>query len=170
MRVILYRHGPAAARDPERWPDDAVRPLTSMGAQLTRATAGGLARVEPGIQDVLSSPSARATQSARVLADVLGTGEVEVVSELGAGCALGEMLRFLSARVSDRNLVLVGHEPDLGVLAGYLLFGSPMGLPLKPSGACSIRFDGMAREGTGRLRWFMTPKLLRYASTSRRRA
>jgi len=170
MRVILFRHGPASRRDPERWPDDSVRPLTSLGAQLTRAAAEGLARIEPDIEQIVSGPFARTRQTARVLADVLETGEIVELEELRPEAPISDILQFLSARVSDRNLVLVGHEPDLGILAGLLLCGSPVGLPLKKAGACSIRFEGAPREGAGRLGWFLPPKILRYAATRKRRA
>ena len=170
MRVILFRHGPAGRRDPERWPDDGVRPLTSIGAQLIRAAAEGLARIEPDIEQVVSGPLARTRQTARVLADVFEAGETEEIEALRPGGPSADILGFLSAWVSDRSLVLVGHEPDLGTLAGLLLFGSPGSLPLKKAGACSIRFEGAPREGAGRLNWFLPPKLLRFAGTRRRRA
>jgi len=48
--------------------------------------------------------------------------------------------------------VLVGHEPDLGKLAGVLLFGAPAALPLRKAGACSIEFDNHCAAGKGRLR------------------
>ena len=169
MRLILFRHGPAARRDPERWPEDRVRPLTSLGAQLIRAAAEGLARIEPDIEQVVSSPFARTRQTARVLADVLETGEIEEIEALRPEGPSSDILRFLSAWVSDRSLVLVGHEPDLGILAGLLLFGTPTGLPLRKAGACSICFEGAPREGAGRLGWFLPPKILRYAGTRRRR-
>ena len=31
MRVVLMRHGPAGDPDPQRWPDDRLRPLTPRG-------------------------------------------------------------------------------------------------------------------------------------------
>jgi phosphohistidine phosphatase len=170
MRVILFRHGPAAGRDPKRWPDDSLRPLTSLGAQLIRAVAEGLTRIEPGIEQIVSSPFARARQSARVLADVLDTGEIEEMDALRPEGPVTDILRFLSSRVSDRSLVLVGHEPDLGALAGLLLWGSPTSLPLKKAGACLIRFEGVPREGAGRLGWFLPAKLLRNTGTRRPRA
>jgi phosphohistidine phosphatase len=170
MRVILFRHGPAARRDTERWPDDSARPLTSLGARLTRAAAEGLARIETDIEQIVSSPFARTRQTARVLADVLDTGEIEEMEALRPEGPTADILQFLSAWVSDRSLVLVGHEPSLGILAGVLLFGSPAGLPLKKAGACSIRFDGAPREGAGRLSWFLPPRLLRYSATRKRPA
>src|SRR5262249_34655973 len=85
MRLILFRHGPAGERDANRWPDDSERPLTLRGAQLTRRAAAGLARLEPGIEQVATSPFVRARETARVLADVLRIGEVEELDALRPG-------------------------------------------------------------------------------------
>jgi len=161
MRVILFRHGPAAERDAIRWPDDSQRPLTPRGAQLTRRVATGLARIEPGIDQIATSPFPRARQTARVLADVLRIGEIEELGALRPGGSVDEIILFLAARLRRRTIVLVGHEPDLGKLAGLLLFGAPMPLALRKAGACAIRFDDAPREGGGRLAWFLPPRILR---------
>jgi len=60
-----------------------------------------------------------------------------------------------------RRIALVGHEPDLGKLAGTLLFGAPSAVALKKAGACAIDFEGAIRPGSGRLCWFLTPRMLR---------
>src|SRR5437762_3410272 len=64
---------------------------------------------------------------------------------------------------------LVGHEPDLGKLAGSLVFGAPRALPLKKAGACAIDFAGPVEAGAGQLAWFMSPKQLRALSRLRRK-
>ena len=66
-------------------------------------------------------------------------------------------------------MVLVGHEPDLGKLAGVLLFGAPTEVPLKKAGACSIAAEA-AEAGAGRLRWLLPPATLRALSRQRSKA
>lgn len=160
MRLILVRHGPAGLRDAERWPDDALRPLTSRGVRRSRDAAGGLGRVEPGIGLIASSPLERAMQTARVFARALDVAVVEELDALGPGGSRDRILEFLATRAADRSVMLVGHEPDLGELAGALLFGSPSNLSLKKAGACAITFDAEARVGAGSLRWFLPAKML----------
>ncbi len=169
MRVILFRHGPAGGRDPERWPDDSVRPLTSQGAQLTRAVANGLSALGLDVGTIGTSPFARARQTARVLAHVLGVELIEELEDLGPGGSHARILGFLAAHTSDRTVLLVGHEPDLGALAGMLLFGAPVSIALKKAGACEIRFEAEPREGAGRLSWFMPPRLLKQYLTRKLR-
>jgi phosphohistidine phosphatase SixA len=65
MKIILFRHGPAGARDPSRWPDDAERPLTARGEKRTRLAAMGLRRVEKNIERLITSPLKRADRTAR---------------------------------------------------------------------------------------------------------
>jgi phosphohistidine phosphatase SixA len=60
----------------------------------------------------------------------------------------------------------VGHEPDLGTLAGALVTGASTSLPLKKAGACSIHFVGPVEPGTGRLDWLLTPRALRRLARS----
>jgi phosphohistidine phosphatase len=167
MRLILVRHGPAGRRDAERWPDDALRPLTSRGLRRSRDAARGLARVERGIGLIASSSLGRAWQTAHVFARVLDVAVVEELDALSPGGSRDRILEFLAAHVADRTIMLVGHEPDLGELAAALLFGSPSNLSLKKAGACAIAFDAEVRVGAGSLRWFLPAKMLARLASSR---
>jgi phosphohistidine phosphatase len=160
MRLILLRHGPAGRRDAERWPDDGLRPLTSRGIKRSRDAARGLARVEPGIGLIVSSPLARALQTARVFARALDVTVVEELDALRPGGSREAILEFLAAHTGDRSVMLVGHEPDLGELAGALLFGPPSPLAMKKAGACAIAFEAEPRIGAGSLHWFLPAKML----------
>lgn len=169
MRVILFRHAPAEARDPERWPDDDERPLTARGVQRARRAARGIAKLERGITCVLSSPAARARATADVLAAVLGGDlAVEDHASLAPGGSWRATLKRLAHESPESVVVLVGHEPDLGRLAGVLLFGAPTALPLKKAGAGSLELD-RPTPGGGHLRWWLPPRALS-AFARRRRA
>lgn len=164
MQLILLRHGPAGRPDPSRWPDDRARPLTPRGEEKTRAAARGLARTLPTATLIWSSPYARALRTAEILAEALGAPSPRPVAALAAGAPLRGLLPLLvaaEAEVPGDALILVGHEPDLGLLAGSLLLESTGALPLKKAGACALSFDGPPRKGDGRLDWFLPPRLLR---------
>jgi phosphohistidine phosphatase len=161
MKVILLRHGPAGKRDAKRWPDDAERPLTERGTVRTRLSAEGLARIEGELDRILTSPLQRATQTASVVSDVYGNGvKVEKVDSLAPGHSIRPLLARLAELDGNDVIVLVGHEPDLGKLAG-MLTGAPAGVPLKKAGACAIRMDHGPKLGTGRMEWLLPPKVLR---------
>jgi phosphohistidine phosphatase len=163
MLVVLFRHGPAGRREASRWPDDALRPLTGRGAERTRDAVRGLGHLLKKSPLILTSPLVRAAETAEILSKVLEPKKpVEVLDALRPGGSLRAVVRRLETCGTGDVVILVGHEPDLGKLAGTLVFGAPAtGLPLSKSGACVVTFVGPVRPGEGRLHAFLPPRLLR---------
>jgi phosphohistidine phosphatase len=58
------------------------------------------------------------------------------------------------------RVALVGHEPNIGELAGRLI-GSRTALEFKKGAICRIDFEAFPPKGAGQLRWFLTPRMLR---------
>jgi len=171
LRVVLFRHGPAGKRDTARWPDDGLRPLTARGEERTRAAAAGLVRLTGGFRAIWTSPLTRAAASAALLREASRETRVHTVDALRPGGSWREVIeRLQQGRGSGGTLVLVGHEPDLGKLAGTLVFGAPRALPLKKAGACAIEFAGPVEAGGGQIVWLLTPKLLRTLARKREKA
>ena len=162
MRIVLFRHGPAETRDPDRWPDDTQRPLTTRGIEVSRRAARGVARMEPGITRVVSSPAMRALETARCLAKALDLGGApELLPALSPDAPWRRVLDWLTGQPGDAVLALVGHQPGLDLLAGGLLRASGEGaLVLKKAGACSITCE-VPEPGRGQLRWWLRPAALR---------
>ena len=97
MRIVLFRHAPAEARDAQRWPDDLVRPLTSRGEERGRRAARGLLRLEPGVTRVLTSPAVRTRATADLLVGELEvTLKAEVLASLAPGGSWRETLKALA--------------------------------------------------------------------------
>jgi len=162
MLVILFRHGPAGGHDPRRWPDDRKRPLTDRGLIRTRDAARGLARMEGNVTRILSSPLVRSMDTAKIVQEVFElSSAIEPLEALGAGGSYRDVLRRVAEFGADDCVLLVGHEPDLGKLAGVMLFGAPASLPLKKAGACAIYFDEAPQAGQGILQWLIPPRGLR---------
>lgn len=163
MRVILFRHGPAGHRDAARWPDDAARPVSRKGLERTARAAAGLKRVIGRVSRVATSPLVRAKQTADILGETMAAGaHVETLDALMPGAQIRDTMRWLRGLESGATVVLVGHEPHLGKLAGALLFDSPTApLAMKKAGACVIDFVGPVTAGSGRLRAFLPPRVLR---------
>ena len=160
MRVILFRHGLAEERDASRWPDDAARPLTPRGEKRTRLAAMGLRRFERNIERLVTSPLVRADRTARILSRVLEIDSIETLDALAPGGSQRKILEALNSQPRVHTVVLVGHEPDLGGLAGMLVHNNGALLPLKKAGACCISFDAAVRAGDGKLHWVAPPRLL----------
>ena len=171
MRVILFRHAPAESRDPERWPEDADRPLTSRGAKRARRAAQGVCRLERRIDRVITSAAVRARETALELVAAAG-GEVPLESHdaIGLSGSWREVFQSITRQHGEdpaATVVWVGHEPDLGKLAGLLLFGAPTSLPFKKAGACAIQLEHPA-AGAGELIWWCPPRALRALARRRR--
>jgi len=167
MRLILFRHGLAGTHDPAQWADDRLRPLTPRGQKRTRQAARGLIKLEKSIDVILTSPLVRAMQTAEILRDEAGKTKIEAFAPLSSGGSLREVIRRLQQSASGASIALVGHEPDLGRLAGRLVLGAETPLPLKKAGACIIGFVSTVRAGHGRLLGFYPPKTLRHLAGKR---
>lgn len=67
MDLILIRHAKAFERDPSRWPNDALRPITDAGRDEFDMLAKRLGRAVPEVVLVESSGFERAWETARIL-------------------------------------------------------------------------------------------------------
>jgi phosphohistidine phosphatase len=158
--LYLIRHAWAEDRGNE-WPDDSKRPLTPKGIEKMRAVVRGLAGLEPEIEDVLSSPFVRARQTADLLLEGLSPApRLSIVPALAPGGSPSQVSEALSGHAGAEVLALVGHEPGLGELAAWLV-GAKTPFEFKKGGICRIDVPKLPPAGSGRLRWFAVPKMLR---------
>jgi len=162
MQIVLFRHGPAGRRDASRWPDDALRPLTARGEQRARAAADGLRRLltDP-VTQIVTSPFARAARTAELLGEAFPDARRLTRDVLAAGAAPRDLMRLLDSFDGDDVVALVGHEPDLGRLAGLLVFGEGHVLPLKKAGACVLNLDAETAPGAAEMVALLPPRALR---------
>jgi len=164
---VVVRHGPAVLRDPARWPDDAVRPLTPNGADQTRVAVRGLVRYLGRRVRLASSPAVRCRVTAEFLRTALDpTPRLEYWEELAPGALAPPIFeRINTAARSGPEVVIVGHEPTLAEFVGLALTGegTPFARLGKPSAAC-LEFPATVRPGAARLRWLLTRKQLARAA------
>ncbi len=161
------RHGPAEVRDPRRWADDALRPLSRKGIAQTRRIAIGLARFVGPVGCLASSPAARARRTAEILHEALEHAPKPTYwAELDVGTLAGGLFpRLRTVTRPGGTVVIVGHEPSLGEFLGLALTGD--GVPfvrLTKGGAACVEFPRTVRPGAARLRWLLTRKLLASAT------
>lgn len=159
MRVFLVRHALAHERSRTNWPDDSLRPLTATGKRKFRKVARGLARLLPKSARILTSPFVRARETAGILAAVHG-GRFVDCQELAHGEQPRAVFALLRLR-SGPAVVLVGHEPDLGLFLAAAIGADGARITFKKGGAACIEFAGRVGAGRATLRWMMTPQILR---------
>lgn len=163
VQVYLVRHGPAATRDPSRWPDDRGRPLTAQGAREAREAAHGFASLVETVDRIATSPFVRTRATAEILrACVGGRGRPTAWEELSSGAPSPPILERLARLPSGGGAIaLVGHEPTLGEFLGYALTGEAVPIArLTKSGAASLSFPRRVAPGAGKLDWLLTRKQL----------
>jgi phosphohistidine phosphatase len=162
VELYLVRHAVAENRDSRRWPNDAERPLTAEGAERFQRAAAGLRRIAPHVDRVLSSPYARAWQTAELLASHTGWPQPEPFPALEAERDARETLASLESLVDEAQVALVGHEPQLSELASLILTGDRLLLELELKKGSVILIELATGHLAGStLRWALTPKVLR---------
>jgi phosphohistidine phosphatase len=171
MDLYLMRHGIAVQREGSQGGPDAERSLTDEGLRKTEQVAQGLARLGVAVDWIITSPLARARETAEIAARALGLEDrVQEWPELGAGGSNESLLGRLRAAEHDKSfegVLLVGHEPQLSELASLLLSGTrDLSIDFKKAGVCSLQVGGTPKWGSATLRWFLTPKHLRLLGQS----
>ena len=159
-QLYLIRHGLAEARG-DAWPDDTKRPLTDEGMSRMRKAARGLVRLGVSIDVVLSSPLVRARQTAELVVSGLSSRPTLVsIDSLAPEGTYAAITADLEKHARKNRIALVGHEPAIGELAARLL-GSRHPIEFKKGAVCRIDVDDLPPVGPGKLRWMLTPKILR---------
>lgn len=170
FELYLVRHAIAEERDPLRWPDDGLRPLTSRGIRRFEAAARGLRRLVPRVDVLLTSPLVRARQTADILVVEADWPPAQTMDALAPDTPVAETVGALASFSTERRVAAVGHEPHLSALATALLGGdaSRPFLAFRKGGVACIQFDvGANGRGDGVLRWLLTPKALRLLESAR---
>ena len=116
MDLILWRH--AEALEMREVQDDLDRALTPKGERQALRVAAWLNQQLPASTRVLASPARRTQQTAAVLDRRVKT--VPALAPDGTVEGLLHAVRWPDAR---EPVLVVGHQPVLGLTAAYLLAG-----------------------------------------------
>jgi len=158
-RLLLLRHGLAEERQPGR--SDAERALSERGRQRTRAVLEQLVARGLVADRLLSSPLRRAHQTAQIAVHCGLAPALELVPELQPGGDLDAGLSsWLAAPDPPRRLLLVGHEPDLSLLAARLIGAPPAALRLRKAGLIQLHLPEPIGAGGAELELLLRPALL----------
>ena len=150
MDLILWRHAEAADGVP-----DMARQLTARGEKQAEEVGRWLRARLPGQTRILVSPTQRTLQTARALTD-----EFKVVRELSPGAAPAAVLAAAGWPEHKGAVLIVGHQPTLGLVASSLIAGEPMPWSIRKGALWwfSHRARGDQRQVV--LRAVMSPDLL----------
>jgi len=160
-RLYIVRHGIAVDIGKHGVKHDHERMLSARGRKRTQKIGRALALLDWAPDRVLTSPLVRALETARIMAKLSGNNpRLSTSKRLAPDTPIERMAATVVGAV-DSAVVVVGHMPSLGKLAGYLLTGDEsIELPLKKAGVCCLAFEGSVAPGAGRLEWLMQPRHL----------
>ncbi|MEB3259989.1 MAG: histidine phosphatase family protein [Cyanobacteriota bacterium] len=163
--LLLLRHGLA---EPRGTVEESLRALTPAGRDRTRRVCQRARQLGLGASTLISSPLARARQTGEIALEA-GLAETLTFSDALAPEAdpwpllIDWWTRKKDAGGSAR-LLLVGHEPDLSLLACRLIGAPPGALSLKKAGIALLAWPQQAPflDATPRaqLRLLLSPKAL----------
>ena len=138
MDLILWRH--AEALEMREVQEDLDRALTPKGERQAQRLATWLNRQLPSSTRVLVSPARRAQQTAAAL-----DRKFKTVPALAPDATVEALLHAVRWPDAREPVLVVGHQPTLGLAAAYLISGQPQAWAVRKGAAWWLR--GREREG-----------------------
>jgi phosphohistidine phosphatase len=117
MDLILWRH--AEAQELSEGIDDPARGLTPKGERQARKVAQWLNQLLPATTRILVSPALRTQQTAQAL-----ERKFKTVPALDTDGSVEGLLAAARWPDSREPVLVVGHQPTLGLTAAYLMTGA----------------------------------------------
>lgn len=159
MRLFLLRHAEAE----DHAASDDARRLTPRGMEQARTVGRFCARtgIEPEL--ILFSPFVRADQTARAFAEAWPPDTRTLQPALFAASGMEPEAALEELRAYERfdRVLLVGHQPDLGMLAASLLGWRDVGnLPVEKATLIGLTIRSLSPHG-GRLDFHAPVRLMR---------
>jgi phosphohistidine phosphatase len=164
MNIYLLRHGIVVERGTPGFKMDADRPLTPKGKRQLCQVAEAMKRMDLQFSLILSSPFARARQTAEIVAKSLKLKKCLAFSdELTPEGDPKVLVRELNElKPASENLLLVGHEPYLSRFVALLISGSEnVAIDFKKGGLCKLETDSLRFGRCATLAWLLTPKQMK---------
>ena len=159
--LILLRHGLA---EPHGARDDHLRGLTPEGRQRTLRVCQQASAIGLRGGRLISSPLVRARQTGTIAVEAGLAPALTCDEALSPGADPWPLIQDWWAREEGDavppGLILVGHEPDLGLLACRLI-GAPAGaVVLKKAGIALLSWPRSIPAGPAQLRLLLSPRAL----------
>ncbi|HEU0251198.1 MAG TPA: histidine phosphatase family protein [Solirubrobacteraceae bacterium] len=142
-QLWLLRHADA---EPHGTRADAERRLTERGVRQAEVAGLAFARMGVGFAAALSSPKARARETAELALAQLPAEqapEMELHEPLAGDFQARQALDVMARTGRELPLLLIGHEPDLSGIVGELTGGR---VDLKKGGLAVVRLGGAGSE------------------------
>lgn len=161
MELYLIRHADAVSLEAAQVATDEERPLSELG-QVQAQRIGQTFRAQRlRIAFLIASPLLRAKQTALGLVPALAEPpqQMLICPELAPDGKPRRLARYIRS-LHAGTVALVGHQPDLGALAAWLIGSKKAQISFAKAGVACIHSDEYVSKGTGELLWHITPDWL----------
>ena len=155
MLIYLIQHADALSDE-----ENPARPLSEAGMRDISKVTAYLSRLDVRVNQILYSKKLRARQTAEVIAKNLTPNSYKELTEsdgllpLDGPSVWDDRLKYL-----PDDLMLVGHMPHLGKLAGLLLCGDAGRNIISFQTACVVCLE-RDEKALWSLHWMMTPGII----------
>jgi phosphohistidine phosphatase len=139
MDLILWRH--AEAFDTDATGNDLQRALTPKGQRQAQGMAQWLNARLADTTRILVSPALRCQQTAQALGKPFAT-----LTELGPGAGAQAVLKAARWPGAGAAVLIVGHQPTLGLVAARLLADAQQAWAVKKGAVWWLRMRGSSAE------------------------
>lgn len=163
MELYVIRHAISEPLGKRNNFSDEKRSLTDEGRDRMREIAKGLRKLGVEFDLLLTSPLVRAVQTAEIVAGAFAVAKKEVreTVNLVPGASAEELFAELKGQTGVESVVLVGHQPDLGLVISTIIGSAAPSIQLKKGGVCCVNVTETVPALRGDLVWLLTPKQLR---------
>jgi phosphohistidine phosphatase len=165
VKLYLLRHAIAFPRDTPGVRDED-RSLTDEGREKMQREAAGIAHIVKTFDVILTSPYKRAYETAMITAQAMGLSKaVNVFDALKPGTLYAVFMKALASYADKKDVLLVGHEPDMSTFAAALCGMPQPNIGFKKGSICCIEVDRIPPQHHGVLLWLLTPGQARALGT-----
>jgi phosphohistidine phosphatase len=165
VNIYILRHGIAVERGSPEFENDSQRPLTPEGKRQLHRTSRALEKMKLEFDLILSSPFARARQTAEIVAGELKLRkQLRFSDELQPDGNAKNLFRQLhDLKPAPENILLIGHEPYLSCLISLLVSSDKnVAIDFKKGGLCKLEVEKLRTGKCARLAWLLTPKQMKW--------
>jgi phosphohistidine phosphatase len=136
---------------------DFDRELTEEGKFVIKKTSEAWKNYIGNVDVVLTSPLKRAIQTAEIISTNLQDKQNLIKdNNLGTGSRTADLIDILNS-LEYKNVVVVGHQPDLSQHINNFCGTGSFNLAFPPASLAKIEFDSSIKYGRGRLIYFIPP-------------
>lgn len=163
MIVYVMRHAEAVEGNDTL--QDNWRYLSEKGRSAAEKMSSAIAKNGPKARLTITSPLTRAVQTAEIAGENACRKNVIVASELLLpGADVSKLVDYLKGGLTSKRVMLVGHEPQLGLLVATLLGREDEVVSLKKGACVALELDSQHADKPAGFLWYQIPGRKRITS------